>query len=76
MKKETPKFGFIILDIMPPLLENFNMDKGWKKTPFGTYYKMEAPKNMHLEVMTFSKLLEYARSRHMPFFDKLFGKVL
>lgn len=76
LKKETPKFGFIILDVMPPLLENYNIDKGWKKTPFGTYYKMESPKNMHLEVMTFSKLLEYAKSRHMPFFDKLFGKVV
>ncbi len=27
-----------------------------------------------IEVMTFSKLLEYAKIRHMPFFDKLFGK--
>jgi hypothetical protein len=74
LKKETPKFGFIIIDVLPPLLEQFNLDKGWQKTPFGSYYKMEANKNMHLEVMTFSKLIEYARSRHMPFFDKLFGK--
>lgn len=74
LKKETPKFGFIIIDVLPPLLEQYNKDKGWQKTPFGTFYKMEANKNMHLEVMTFSKLLEYARSRHMPFFDKLFGR--
>lgn len=74
LKKETPKFGFIIIDVLPPLLEQYNIDKGWQKTPFGTFYKMEAKKNMHLEVMTFSKLIEYAKSRHMPFFDKLFGK--
>lgn len=73
LKNETPKFGFIIIDVLPPLLERYNLDKGWQKTPFGTFYKMEGKKNMHLEVMTFSKLIEYAKSRHMPFFDKLFG---
>jgi len=76
LRKETPKFGFIIIDVLPPLLEQYNIDKGWQKTPFGTFYKMEANKNMHLEVMTFSKLIEYARSRHVPFFDKLFGKII
>jgi hypothetical protein len=75
LKKETPKFGFIIIDVLPPLLEQYNIDKGWQKTPFGTYYKMISNKNMHLEVMTFAKLIEYAKSRHMPFFDKLFGTV-
>ncbi|QJD98233.1 hypothetical protein HH214_21300 [Mucilaginibacter robiniae] len=74
VKKETPKFGFIILDVMPPLLEQFNTDKGWNKTPFGTFYKIEPNKNLHIEVMTFAKLIEYARNRHIPFFDKLFGK--
>lgn len=74
LKNETPKFGFIIIDVLPPLLERYNIDKGWQRTPFGTYYKMEARKNMHIEVMTFAKLIEYAKSRHMPFFDKLFGK--
>jgi hypothetical protein len=74
LRKETPKFGFIIIDILPPLLEQYNLDKGWQKTPFGTFYKMEANKNLHLEVMTFSKLIEYAKNRHLPFFDKLFGE--
>jgi hypothetical protein len=74
IKNETPKFGFVILDVMPPLLEQYNIGKGWAKTPFGTFYKIYSGKNMHIEVMTFSKLLEYAKSRHVPFFDKLFGK--
>ena len=74
VKNETPKFGFVILDVMPPLLEQYNIDKGWAKTPFGTFYKIYSGKNMHIEVMTFAKLLEYAKSRHVPFFDKLFGR--
>ncbi|QEM06482.1 hypothetical protein DIU31_024285 [Mucilaginibacter rubeus] len=74
VKKETPKFGFVIIDVLPPLLEQYNIGKGWQKTPFGTFYKMEANNNLHIEVMTFEKLLEYAKNRHMPFFDKLFGK--
>lgn len=73
IRKETPKFGFIIIDVLPPLLEQYNIDKGWQKTPFGTFYKMISNKNMHLEVMTFNKLIEYAKNRHTPFFDKLFG---
>lgn len=74
VKRETPKFGFVILDVLPPLLEQYNIDKGWQKTPFGTFYKMESKSNLHIEVMTFSKLLEYAKNRHIPFFDKLFGR--
>jgi hypothetical protein len=73
LKKETPKFGFVIIDFLPPKLEEFNKDKGWSKTPFGTFYKMYPEKNMYIEVMTFTKLIEYAKNRHMPFFDKLFA---
>jgi hypothetical protein len=72
LKKETPKFGFVIIDFLPPKLEEYNKDKGWSKTPFGTFYKMYPEKNMYIEVMTFTKLIEYAKNRHMPFFDKLF----
>lgn len=72
--KETPKFGYIILDVLPPLLKDYNQDKGWKKTPFGTYYFIKPELNLHLEVMTFAKLIEHARERHVPFFDKLFGE--
>lgn len=72
VRRETRKFGFVIVDVIPPLLEAYNLDKGWQKTPFGTYYKMESNQNLHIEVMTFEKLLEHAKSRHYPFFDKLF----
>lgn len=70
--ENTPKFGFIVLDVIPPLLAKFNEGKGWKKTPFGTYYKIQSELNMHIEVMTFRKLLDIAQNRHSAFFDKLF----
>ncbi|SEG15951.1 hypothetical protein SAMN05421847_1578 [Halpernia humi] len=71
--ENTPKFGFIVLDVIPPLLAKYNEGKGWKKTPFGTYYKIQSELNMHIEVMTFRKLLDIAQNRHSTFFDKLFG---
>jgi hypothetical protein len=71
--ENTPKFGFIILDVIPSLLAKFNEGKGWKKTPFGTYYKIQPELNMHIEVMTFRVLLDIAQNRHSAFFDKLFG---
>jgi len=72
LKETTPKFGFVILDQIPISLANFNKNKGWKMTPFGTYFKIQPETNMHIEVMTFKKLLEFAKDRHSPFFDKLF----
>ncbi|RPD40065.1 hypothetical protein [Chitinophaga barathri] len=70
--KTTPKFGFVILDVIPTQLASYNEDKGWKKTPFGTYFKIEPEINLHIEVMTFRKLLDFSVTRHNPFFDKLF----
>lgn len=72
LKETTPKFGYIILDIIPEPLARYNKNKGWKVTPFGTYFKIEAELNLHLEVMTFRQLLEASKQRHNPFFDKLF----
>lgn len=71
--KTTPKFGYVILDVIPKPLETYNQDKGWHKTPFGSFYKMLDGLNLHIEVMTFSKLIETAQKRHNPFFDKLFA---
>ena len=68
----TPKFGYVVLDMIPNSLIKYNEGKGWKKTPFGTYYKIQAELNLHIEVMTFRKLLDIAKNRHSAFFDKLF----
>jgi hypothetical protein len=68
----TPKFGYIVMDVIPAELERYNLDHGWKKTPFGTYYKITGENNMHLEAMTFNILIDSAKKRHSPFFDRLF----
>jgi hypothetical protein len=72
LKETTPKFGFIILDIIPEPLARYNRNKGWKSTPFGSYFKISGDLNLHLEVMTFRQLLESSKQKHNPFFEKLF----
>ena len=73
VQKTTPKYGFIIMDIIPPQLADYNIDScGWQRTPFGSFFKIEGGINLHMEVMTFRKLLEFSKSRHNPFFDRLF----
>ena len=72
LSERTPKFGYVIVDIIPKDLVRYNRNKGWKETPFGTYFKIESELNLHLEVMTFRKLLELSKQRHNPFFNKLF----
>lgn len=74
LRENTPKFGYVILDIVPPLLEKYNKDRGWHKTPFDSYYKMIDGLNLHIEVTTFENLLRMSRKRHNPFFSKLFGE--
>ena len=60
-------------DVIPPQLETYNLNQGWHKTPFNSYYKIIGELNMHIEVITFRNLLINAEKRHNPFFDKLFG---
>ncbi|MCF6404327.1 hypothetical protein L3C95_15630 [Chitinophaga filiformis] len=72
VRKETPKFGYVIVDIIPEQLETYNIGKGYRKTPFGTFYKIYPDLNMHIEVLRFSQLIQAVEKRHTPFFDKLF----
>lgn len=71
-KATTPKFGFIIIDVLPTLLRDYNLGKGWDETPFGTLYKIQPKQNLHIEVITFDQLIKAVEARHAPFFDKLF----
>jgi len=73
LNKDTPKFGFVIVDVIPQKLKEYNETKGYKKTPFGTYYKINPELNLHIEVITFNQLLTAAEKRHAPFFDRLFN---
>lgn len=73
VEKDTPKFGYVIVDVIPPRLKEYNMGKGYKQTPFGTLYKIEPEINLHIEVITFQQLISAVENRHAPFFDKLFA---
>lgn len=69
---DTPKFGYIIMDEMPDKLITYNLSKGWRKTPFDSYYKMNPDQNLHIEAISFQDLLKNAKERNNPFFDHLF----
>lgn len=69
---DTPKFGYIVMDEMPSQLIDYNKYKGWRKTPFGSYYKINPDLNLHIEAMDFQCLLKNAMERNNPFFDHLF----
>ncbi len=72
IRKTTPKFGYIIVDLIPHELEEYNLSKGYKKTPFNTFYYINPELNLHIEVIKFQQLIDFAEKRHLPFFDRLF----
>ena len=61
------------MDEMPSQLVEYNKYKGWRKTPFGSYYKINPDLNLHIEAMDFQCLLKNAMERNNPFFDHLFA---
>lgn len=71
--KDTPKFGYIIMDKIPNALADFNISHGWRKTPFGSFYKINPDQNLHIEAITFQGLIKNAKERNNPFFDALFA---
>ncbi len=73
VEKSTPKFGYIVVDFIPPKLKEYNIDQGYKVTPFGTLFKPKPELNLHIEVITFEQLIKAVEDRHAPFFDKLFS---
>ena len=70
----TPKFGYVILDVIDKQLEEYNLTHGWKRTPFGSYYKINPDLNLHIEAITFQNLLKNVEKRMSPFFDHLFAE--
>lgn len=73
VEKTTPKFGYIIVDVLPKELKEYNCDHGFKETPYGTLFLMNDSLNLYVEVISFHQLINFSRSRHQPFFDRLFG---
>ena len=76
VSKDTPKFGFVVMDEMPKQLVDYNLTHQWRKTPFGSYYKINPDLNLHIEAMDFHTLLRNAKERNNPFFDHLFTSKL
>lgn len=74
--RDTPKYGYVIMDEIPNALVDFNLSKGWRKTPFDSYYKMNPDQNLHIEAISFQDLLKNAKERNNPFFDHLFSSKL
>lgn len=72
VSNDTPKFGFVVMDEMPKELIDYNLDHEWRRTPFGSFYKIYSKLNLHIEAMDFSTLLRSAEDRNRPFFDHLF----
>ena len=72
VNENTPKFGYIIMDVIPPELERYNLQHEWKKTPFGSFFRMIPGINLHLETITYQNLLRNVEKRMNPFFDHLF----
>lgn len=72
----TPKFGYVVMDEMPKQLIEYNLSHQWRKTPFGSYYKINPDQNLHIEAMDFHTLLRNAKERNNPFFDHLFTSKL
>lgn len=72
--RDTPKFGYVIMDKIPDPLADFNVSHGWRKTPFGSFYKINPDQNLHIEAITYQGLIKNAKERNNPFFDALFAK--
>lgn len=70
--EDTPKYGYVVMDEMPDELIRYNKNHQWRKTPFGSYYKINPDLNLHIEAMDFYTLLRNAKERNNPFFDHLF----
>lgn len=71
--RDTPKFGYVIMDKMPQPLIDYNESNGWRRSPFGSYYKIIGEQNLHIEAITYQNLLRNATERNNPFFNQLFA---
>lgn len=71
LEDETPKFGYIICDIDKSMAEYNKKFNNFRKTPNGTYYKINEQLNLHIEVMTYQEMISMSEKRHFAFFQEL-----
>jgi hypothetical protein len=67
----TPKFGYIICDLHKELIDYNIKNNFFKKTPYGTLYKINPELNQYFEVMSYDTMIEFAEKRHDAFFQAL-----
>ncbi len=67
----TPKFGYIICDLHKELVDYNIKNNFFKKTPYGTLYKINPELNQYFEVMSYDTMIEFAEKRHDAFFQAL-----
>jgi DNA-binding protein H-NS len=71
IEETTPKFGYIICDLHKDLIDYNIKNNYFKKTPYGTLYKINPELNQYFEVMTYDAMIEFAEKRHDAFFQAL-----
>lgn len=67
----TPKFGYIVCDLHKELVDYNIKNNFFKKTPYGTLYKINPELNQYFEVMSYDAMIEFAEKRHDAFFQAL-----
>lgn len=71
LDKNTPKFAYVVCDLSNDLkASNVNYNQ-FKETPHGTLYKIHDSITLHVEVIPYEKLAEFAEKRHLAFFKAL-----
>jgi hypothetical protein len=71
LKKETPKFGYVICEINNDLDEYLTGLGGFRKTSSGSLYKYLDNINLYIEVSTYQSMLDNVETRHKAFFNQL-----
>lgn len=71
IEDSTPKFGYIICDLHKELIDYNIKNNFFKKTPYGTLYKINPELNQYFEVMSYETMIEFAEKRHEAFFQAL-----
>lgn len=71
LEDSTPKFGYIICDIDKGMSDYNTKFNQFRKTPNGTYYKINDQLNLHIEAMTYQQMLLMSEKRHFAFFNEL-----
>lgn len=71
IRDDTAKFGYVVCELHTDL-ENYNIKHNYfKKTPYGTLYKINSELNMYIEVMSYQTMINFAEKRHDAFFQAL-----